>query len=145
MKMTHAELLEKVRDDIAAFKVLDAQVFPIGDTILTPPTKKVCYEFLPWDDQDTAVVKEKAQNTTELTKQITVYPNVLSDISRVSFCVNDGTKETFTVRRGIYVLIAKQSNNGGEKILREYIPEELLPLYLSWTIENKVQKILDRY
>ncbi|MGB3340082.1 MAG: family 10 glycosylhydrolase [bacterium] len=145
MDLTRDELLAKVHDDIAAFKILDSLVFPIGDTLVEPPEKEVFYEFLPWGDEDTAVVKEQAQNMKELTQQINVYPNVLSDISRAAFFTDDGIKETFSIRRGIYVFKTNQVNNGSKKLTRNKISKELLPLYLSWTIENKVDSILVRY
>jgi len=145
MNLTRDELTAKVHDDIAAFKILDSLIFPIGDTLLEPPTKEVSYEFLPWGDSDTATVKEQAQNMEELTQHITVYPNVLSDISRAAFSIDNGIKETFTIRRGIYILKTEQANNGGEKLIRGDVSKDLLPLYLSWTIKNKVDTILVRY
>ncbi len=145
MNLTRAELTAKVYEDIAAFKILDSLVFPIGDTLLVPPTKEVSYEFLPWGDEDTATVKEQAQDIQELTRHITVYANVLSDISRAAFSIDDGIKETFTIRRGIYVLKVNQTNSGGKKLPRSSINKELLPLYLSWTMKNKIDNILVRY
>ncbi|MGB3480181.1 MAG: family 10 glycosylhydrolase [bacterium] len=145
MNLTREELLDKVRDDIAAFKTLDSLVFPIGDTLFEPPTKEVFYEFLPWGDEDSTTVKVQAQNMKELTQHITVYPSMLSDISRAAFSINDGIKETFTIRRGIYVLKTNQTNNGGRKLPRSSINKELLSLYLSWTIKNKVDSISVRY
>jgi hypothetical protein len=145
MNLTRDKLTAKVHDDIAAFKILDSLVFPIGNILLEPPTKEVSYEFLPWGDEDTATVKEQAQNIQELTQHITVYPNVLSDISRAAFSIDDGVKETFNIRRGIYVLKVDQTNSGGEKLPRSSINKELLPLYLSWTIKNKIDNIFVRY
>ena len=145
MDLTHHRLIEHIHDDIAAFKTLDSLVFPIGDTLFEPPTKEVFYEFLPWGDEDTTTVKVQAQNMKELTQHITVYPSMLSDISRAAFSINDGIKETFTTRRGIYVLKTNQINSGGRKLPRSSINKELLSLYLSWTIKNKVDSILVRY
>jgi uncharacterized lipoprotein YddW (UPF0748 family) len=119
MNLISDELLAKVHDDIAAFKILDSLVFPIGDTLLEPPIREVFYEFLPWGDSDTLAVKKQAKNMQELTQQITVYPNVLSDISRAAFSIDDGIKETFTIRRGIYVLKTNQIKDGGKKLTRE--------------------------
>jgi len=145
MNLTRDELTARIHDDIAAFRILDSLVFPIGDTLLEPPTKEVSYEFLPWGDEDTATVKEQAQNMQELTQHITVYPNVLSDISRAAFSIDDGIKETFAIRRGIYVLKINQTNSGGKNLPRSNINKKLLPLYLSWTIKNKVDSILVKY
>lgn len=145
MNLTRDGLATKVHEDIAAFKILDSLVFPIGNMLLVPPTKEVSYEFLPWGDEDTITVKEQAQNIQELTQHITVYPNVLSDISRAAFSIDDGIKETFTIRRGIYVLKVDQTNSGGKKLPRSSINKELLPLYLNWTIKNKIDNIFVRY
>jgi len=145
MNLTRNEMIEKIRDDVAAFKILDSLVFPIGDTLVEPPTKEVFYEFLPWGNQDTTAVKKKAKNMQKLNQKITVFPNALSDISRAAFSNKDGIEKTFVIRRGIYVFKIDQTYDGGKKLIRTSIAKDLLPFYLSWTIHNKVENILKRY
>lgn len=145
MNLTEDKLIEKVYEDIAAFKTLDSLVFPLGDTLFEPPTKEVTYEFLPWSDGDTATIKNQAKNIQELTHHVVVYPNPLNDIARAAFSIENGEQETFSTRRGIYILKTEQANNGGNKIFRGDISKGLLPLYLSWTIKNKIDHILAKY
>lgn len=145
MNLTRNKLLEIIHDDIAAFKTLDSLVFPIGDTLLEPPTKEVSYEFLPWGDEDTAAVRNQTENIQDLTQHIVVYPNSLSDIARAAFSPDNGEQKTFTIRRGIYILKTEQANNGGAKLIRGDVFKNLLPLYLSWTIKNKADNIFVGY
>ena len=145
MGLTREGLLNKVYEDIAAFKILDSLVFPIGDTLIQPPNKNVVYAFIPWGDEDTIQIIEKAENIQDLTQEITVYPNVLNDLSRAAFSIDDDIKETFRIRRGIYVLKTKKAEDSGKLISRSEINEQLIPIYVSWTIENKVKNILKEY
>jgi uncharacterized lipoprotein YddW (UPF0748 family) len=145
MDITHAELLNRIRDDIAAFIILDSCVFPIADTLFEPPEKKVYYEFISWNDKDTAGVKAQAQNIKNLSEQINVYPNVMNALSRAAFSTEDNIRETLTVRRGIYVYKTEQVHAGDREVLRENIDQDLLPVFVNYTIKKKIEDIIDRY
>ncbi len=144
MDLTPHGLIEHIHDDIAAFRYLDSQIFPISDTLVTPQKREVEFEFLPWGKEDSATVKKQAENIKELTQCMTVYPDVLSDIARAAFQSDVGKKETWTVRRGVYVLKVNQIHDDGKKMARTDIAQDLLPIYLSWAIKEKVKKLLDK-
>jgi hypothetical protein len=143
MDLTRNKLIERIHDDIAAFKYLDSLVFPISDTLVEPPKREVIYEFLPWGEEDTATVKEQAENIKELTQCMTVYPDVLSDIARAAFQSDIGEKEIWTVRRGVYALEVKKIHDAGKKVARADITQENLSIYLSWTIKEKIHLLID--
>lgn len=143
MDLTPHGLIEHIHDDIAAFRYLDSQIFPISDTLVTPQKREVEFEFLPWGKEDSATVKKQAENIKELTQCMTVYPDVLSDIARAAFQSDVGKKETWTVRRGVYVLKVNQIHDDGKKMARTDIAQDLLPIYLSWAIKEKIHSLID--
>lgn len=143
MDLTRHRLIEHIHDDIAAFRYLDSQVFPISDTLIQPPNKEVFYEFFTWGEEDTATVKKQAENIKELTQCMTVYPDVLSDIARAAFQLDTNKKEIWTIRRGVYALEVKKIHSAGKKVARADIPQENLTIYLSWTIKEKIHSLID--
>lgn len=145
MDLTRHGLIEHIHDDIAAFRYLDSMVFPISDTLVTPQKREVEFEFLPWGEEDSAVVKKQVENIKELTQCMTVYPDVLSDIARAAFKADINKKEIWSVRRGIYALEVKKIHDAGKKVARADISQKNLPIYLNWTIKNKIDNIFVGY
>ncbi len=143
MDIDREEFARKIEHDVAAFKFLDSVVFPLTDELIEPPKREVHYEFLPWDEEDSMVIIEKAKEIKELTQQAVVYPSALSKLASAAFQTEKGVRSTWPVRTGIYAFEVKQIHKGEETVKRSSVSTELLPIYQSWTIKKRIEQMID--
>lgn len=143
MDLSRKEFIKKVQNDIAAFKYLDSVLFPLADKLIEPPRMEVYYEFIPWGEEDSAAVIEKVGKIKELTQYTIVYPNAMDNLARAAFKTEKNKMEMCMTNTGIYVFEVKKIYEGGKQLKRDGIKPELLPLYLSWTIREKIRVLLD--
>lgn len=134
----------KIAEDVAAFKYLDSVLFPLSDRLIEPPRREVYYAFLPWGEEDSMAVIEKAKKVKKLTQHTLVYPYGMDRLARAAFSAEQNNKKTITARTGVYVFEVRQVHQGGRHVSRDSIDKELLPVYGNWTLREKIKKILSQ-
>jgi hypothetical protein len=142
LRYTREEFREQVLADILAFHTLDSLVFPLSDTLITPPSYTVAYEFYPWNGQDTLVIMSKARQAKVFSCSTTVFPGALDPIARTACTMKKGQKKVFKTRAGVYAIKLTGMIEGGFPIARESVVDTLLPVYASWTIMHRIEQIL---
>jgi len=141
MDMNRDELTRKIQDDVAAFEFLNSVAFSITDELIEPPKREVHYEFLPWDEEDSTVIIEKAEAIENLTQQTVVYPTAMNNLACAAFQAEKGVKSTRLVRTGVYIFEVKNIYEGGKTVKRNSVDKKLLPIYINWTIKKKFQQM----
>lgn len=137
MGITREEIVEKIHEDVAAFKSLDKAIFPLGNELIEPPRRVASYTFLPWGEEDSMIVREKAMQVKHFTYEKIVYPRAMSQFARAVFGVEKGKKEICEAPEGIYVFKVKKIHEGGRDVKREDVELSLLPVYQNWTIQMR--------
>lgn len=143
LSLNHDDLINKVQQDISVFKYIDSEVFPLTDELIEPPKRDVDYEFIPWGNEDSVIVRQRADKIKELTQHMIVYPEALNILARAAFKTEKGKREKHTTKTGIYIFEVKKICEGGKPIARNNVKPELLRIYQSWTIKQKLQTLLD--
>ena len=143
LDLNRDDFINKVQQDVIAFKYLDSEVFPLTDELIEPPKRKVDYEFIPWGDEDSVTVRQKADKINKLTQHMIAYPEALNILARAAFKTEKGKREKHIARTGIYVFEVKEICEGRNPITKNNVKSELLPIYQSWTIKEKLQTLLD--
>jgi len=144
MDLSRDRFHKGITDDIAAFKYLDSVIFPLSDQLVEPPQREVDYEFLPWGAEDSAVVIGKAQKMKKLTQHAMVYPDGMDRLARAAFNAEPGKKETCVARNGVYVFEVTEIHKGGKNVARDSVENSLLPIYVYWTMRDKINRTLYR-
>jgi hypothetical protein len=142
MDLSRDTFQSRITEDVAAFKYLDSVLFPLSDNLIAPPRREVYYVFLPWGEQDSMAVIEKATKVQRLTQHTIVYPHAMDRLARAAFSAEENDRETITARTGVYVFEVRQVHRGGRQVTRDSIDKELLPVYGNWTLREKINKIL---
>jgi len=144
LNLTYEQFVAYVRKDVAAFHFLDTKIFPLPDTLIEPPSRTVQYEFYPWDGEDTLRILSKASKSTIYDSEKTVYPDALDPFTRVVFEMKIGQKSVFKTGAGVYALRITAETKGGKRSSRDRIDGNVLPLYGSWTIMQRIGQILNQ-
>jgi hypothetical protein len=142
INVSRERFLREISDDVAAFKTLDAIIFPLGDSLIEPPQREVHYEFLPWADEDTTLVIEKAKTIKKLTQHICIYPQAMDKLIRAAFTVEKSKRKICLTKTGVYVYEVSKIHKNGKQIKKNAIRSELLPIYVNWTIKKRFQSLL---
>ncbi len=142
MGITREEFLHFISNDVAAFKYLNKQIFPIGDDLIEPPRRKVRYAFLPWFDDDSTAVIEKADKMYSLENHVVLYPMALDPFTKAVFMTQPFRREILLTKAGVYVFVIEEIYDGGRLVKREKISTDTLPVYLNWTIKKKAGDLL---
>jgi len=137
MGMNREEFIEKVHEDVAAFNSLDRAIFPLGDELIEPPRRVASYTFLPWGEEDSMVVREKALEVRHLAYEKVVYPRAMDKFARAVFGAVKGKKEICETPEGIYIFKVKKIHRGGKSVRRKDVKFSLLPVYQNWTIQMR--------
>lgn len=141
MALNQWQFLEKLHDDVAAFKYLDALVFPIGDTLVEPPYRDIAYTFT--THSSASVIKPRAPvDTGNAEKYMRIYENAADPFVRTVFRTPIGKQETYHAPKGIYSFAVKRVSAGGRRVARNSIEPDVLPLFLNNTIQEKLSHIL---
>lgn len=143
MDLSREDFLKQVQEDVAAFEYLDSHVFPLADTLIEPPKREVYYEFVPWTEEDSALVIAKAMKIKHLTQHTLVYPSAVDALARAAFNTEMDKRELCETKTGIYVFEVRKIFKGGKKVGRSTVEPQLLPAYLNWTIREKI-KVLSK-
>lgn len=132
------QFLEKVHDDVAAFKFLDSHVFPLGDTLIEPPFREITYTF-----SHSNALTHKAMNSGELEKRTKVYENSAEPLVQAVFEADIGEREMLKSAKGTYIYEVTRMSAGGRSVERSDIQPEVLPLFMNWTIRERLQHVLE--
>jgi uncharacterized lipoprotein YddW (UPF0748 family) len=143
MKLSREDFLHLISQDVAAFLYLDREIFPLGDTLIEPPQRSVRFTFIPWLDEDSLAVFEKATATTEFAQHSKLYPTLTDPLAKVVFMAKPGNREVFSTPAGVYVFITDTLFEGGRRIPRKDLPPETFPICANWTIRNKFMSKMD--
>jgi len=144
MDLSRDRFQENIAEDIAAFRYLNSLIFPLSDQLTEPPHRQVDYEFLPWGQEDSALVIEKAQKMKKLTQHAKVYPDGMNRLARAAFSAELGKKEICIGRSGVYAFEVTEIHNGGKNVTRDSVDNSLLPVYIYWTMGEKINTALYR-
>lgn len=140
MDLNQWQFLEKLHDDVAAFKYLDAFVFPIGDTLVEPPYRDIAYSLTV--HSGISIMETQASvNTGNAEKHMRIYENAADPFVRAVFETPIGKQETYQGPKGIYSFVVKRVSAGGKLVTRNSIEPDVLPLFLNWTIQKKLSQI----
>lgn len=141
MNLNQWQFLVKLHDDVAAFKYLDALVFPIGDTLIEPPYRDIAYSFTA--NSNPSINETRASvNTGNAENQMRLYENAAGPFVRAVFETPIGKQETYRAPKGIYSFVVKRVSAGGMRVTRNSIEPDALPLFLNYTIQEKLSQIL---
>lgn len=143
LSLSPAQFKAHVYNDITAFNYLDSHIFPLSDTLIEPSTRYVRYEFYPWNGQDTIKVISAAKKTVAYTCDTLVYPSAVDPIARAVFNMEKGQKKVIKTMAGVYAIYVIGSKNGGDPIAKEDIDTKIFPMYASWTLLQRAEKILN--
>ncbi|HEC78033.1 MAG TPA: hypothetical protein ENI34_02695 [candidate division WOR-3 bacterium] len=135
---------EHIKKDVILFKILDSIVFPLGDTLVEPPTKELCYAFYDDASMDTAMTDEELIKKAEMTEKITVYPGALEPLAYAAFQNPTKDRRVLKVLGGVYVYKLIKEYEGSGKVPLDEVAPELRPLYKSYTALRKARTYLDR-
>lgn len=142
MGISQDDFLQYITQDVLCFRSLDAHVLTGFKTLIEPPRRHVQFEFLPWGDMDTAMVKEKARKINVFTQERKVYPKCLDHLAHAAFSSDIDEQGTWSIRTGIYAFRVIQEDPGGAPVSRDKIPPDLLPVYIAWTVHEKAQEFI---
>jgi len=137
MDLNQWQLLEKLRDDVAAFKYLDALVFPLGDTLIEPPYRDIVYSFTAHSGVSSLKTQTSVHPDDE-EKHMRIYENGAGPFVRAVLETPIGKQETYQGPKGIYSFVVKRVSAGGRRVLRNSIEPDALPLFLNYTIQTKL-------
>ncbi len=132
------QFLEKVHDDVAAFKFLDSHIFPLGDTLIEPPFWDIAYTY----SQSNALT-HKAMNSSELEKRMKVYENSAEPLAQVVSKTEIGERSMLKSEKGTFIFEVKRISAGGGFVERNDIQPDVLPLFLNWTIKTRLGPLLE--
>ncbi len=144
MDLSRGRFQEMIKQDIAAFKFLDSLIFPLSDPIIEPPTREVDYEFLPWGEEDSAVVIERARKMKTLTQHTIVHPDGMNRLARAAFNAEKNKRETCIARIGVYVFEVTEIHKREKNVAQDSIHNDLLSVYKNWTLREKINTVLHR-
>jgi uncharacterized lipoprotein YddW (UPF0748 family) len=142
MGITREEFLHFISDDVAAFKYLNKEIFPIGENLIEPPRRKVRYAFLPWLDDDSTTVIARADQMYSLENHVVLYPLAPDPFIKAVFITQPLRREVLVTKAGVYVFVVEEIYDGGRVVKREAISTDTVPVYLNWTIKKKAGDLL---
>jgi hypothetical protein len=88
-------------------------------------------------------VIERANQTHALENHAVLYPIAGDPFVKAVFLTQPSTTETLLTKAGVFVFVVEEIDGGGRVLRREEIAADTLPIYLHWTIKNKVADLLD--
>lgn len=145
MGMNREEFLQAIAQDVAAFRFLDKEVFPVGDEIIEPPRRRVRYTFIPWSDGDSLELIAEAEAIQEFECDTILYPTACTPLASAVFSAELASRETLALPAGVYVFKVDSTYPGGRLFKRADLPSELVPAFINWTIEQKAQAVLGSF
>ncbi|KPK67848.1 hypothetical protein AMJ87_12755 [candidate division WOR_3 bacterium SM23_60] len=140
MDLNQWEFLERLHDDVAAFKYLDALVFPLGDTLVEPPYRDITYTFT--EHAHSSSMTQKSVNTGHAENHMRIYENTADPLVQTVYKTPIGKPETYERPQGTYSFVVTRVSAGGRRVARNNIEPNVLPLFLNYTIQKKVTSIL---
>ena len=140
MDLNQWEFLERLHDDVAAFKYLDALVFPLGDTLVEPPYRDITYTFT--EHAHSSSMTQKSVNTDHAENHMRIYENAADPLVQTVYKTPIGKPETYERPQGTYSFVVTRVSAGGRRVARNNIEPNVLPLFLNYTIQKKVTSIL---
>lgn len=135
--------LRFIAQDVAAFEYLNQEVFPIGNRVIEPPRRRVRYTLIPWSDGDSLAVTEKANAVLEFENDTIFYPGAGDLLASAAFNAQPHSRETLLAPVGIYVFTIDSIYPGERAVRRKDLSPELIPVFVNWTIKDKVKAILN--
>lgn len=142
MGLMREEFVDLISQDAAAFEYLDRVVFPLGNELVEPPTRKVRFTFLPWIIGDSLVVIEQAKETFDFVDHALLYPTACDAFTKAVFAAQESHKDMLLTPAGIYVFVVDSIYDGGKIVSRKDVPPEVLPVFTYWTIKRRAVKII---
>ncbi|UCD18758.1 MAG: hypothetical protein JSU64_04855, partial [candidate division WOR-3 bacterium] len=124
------------------FLYLDRNVFPLADHLIEPPRRAVRYTFLPWLEEDSVVVLEKAQAISEFVDQARLLPLSTDAFAKAVFSVEPGSREILATPAGVYVFVVDSLLEGGRRLPRGDVPPTAFPIYANWTIRSRFMNLV---
>ena len=145
MGMNREEFLDAIAQDVAAFRFLDREIFPIGDRLTEPPRRRVRYTLIPWSEGDSLQLITKAEALEGFERDTIVYPNACNPLASAAFNAELASRETMILPVGVYAFMVDSVYSGGRLFNRTDLPSELVPAFVNWTIKQKVHSVLGRF
>jgi uncharacterized lipoprotein YddW (UPF0748 family) len=142
MEVTVEEFVQYIQRDVAAFLVLDQMLFPLPETLLTPPRRTIKYTHIPWDESDTTVTVARAQTVQFLEHETTAYPGPILPLARAAYDALLNDRDLCRARSGIYVFSVLDISDKEQQILRQGIADTILPFMVNWTALQRAGKII---
>jgi uncharacterized lipoprotein YddW (UPF0748 family) len=134
--------LKRLHEDVCAFAALDRLVLPVSGDLIEPPQRQVDYAFFAWRPDSTAIVQNRAQKARDLPRKMMVFPRAMDKFSRAVFSANKGERLTCSSAEGVYVFKVRKIVAGGRMVKRGLVKPELLPVYLNWTLKERIRKLV---
>jgi len=142
MGLSREDFLHLVSQDVAAFLYLDREIFPLGDDLIEPPQRSVRFTFIPWLDDDSMTVVQKAGAISDFHNQTVLYPTPADPLTKAVFAAQPRSREILSTPGGVYVFMVDTILDGGRWIPRRDLSPTQLPVHANWTIKNKVNNIM---
>jgi uncharacterized lipoprotein YddW (UPF0748 family) len=142
MGMNRETFIDLVSTDVAAFLHLDREIFPLGGELIEPPQRSIRFTFVPYLDEDSAAVLQKAEAISEFAHQAQLYPLSTDPLAKAAFVAETGTREVRSTPAGVYVFVVDTVIDGGRRMPRQDLSTETFPIYANWTIRDRFMKIL---
>ncbi len=142
MALSRQDFIELISQDVAAFLYLDRNVFPLADYLIEPPRRAVRYTFVPWLEDDSVVVLEKAQAISEFIVHTQLSPLSTDPFAKAAFSVEPGSREILPTPAGVYVFVVDSLLEGGRLLSREDVPPTAFPIYANWTIRSRFMNLV---
>ena len=87
-------------------------------------------------------MSRKTGTTYALENHAALYPVAGDPFVKAVFIAKPLTRETLLTKAGVYVFVVEEIDDGGRTVRREEIAADTVPIYLHWTIKNKVTDLL---
>jgi uncharacterized lipoprotein YddW (UPF0748 family) len=139
------EFLNTIAQDVAAFRFLDREVFPLGNEITEPPRRKVRYTLIPWSAGDSLELIAAAETLDSLERDTILYPTACKPLAHAAFNAELASREILLLPAGICVFEVDTIYPGGRLFNRADLPKELVSVFVNWTIEEKAHTVLGRF
>ena len=142
MGLSRTEFVNLISEDVAAFNFLDDALFPLGNELVEPPTRRVRFTFLPWSTGDSLAVIARAHETHDFVDQALLYPAACDPFTKAVFAAQQSNRDMLLTPSGIYVFMVDSIDDGGRIISRNTVLPGLLPVFTNWTIKKMVTQLI---
>jgi hypothetical protein len=142
MTVSSEGFVKYIQNDVAAFHTLDSMVFPLPETLISPPQRIVEYTFIPWDDSDTMVTIERAQAVRTYEQTTALYPDPIRPLARAAYDAPLDIPDLCRTRSGIYAFSVQGIADEDQHIVRGNATPTASPVFVNQTALQKALKII---